>query len=50
MWRDSDDVPFEFVLVNAPALGRFVEGGPDRDAFAEHFDDPSSSSSSSTTR
>lgn len=33
--RSTVTRPFEFVLVNSPALGTFA---PDRSAFAEHFD------------
>ncbi|KAL3769786.1 hypothetical protein ACHAW5_007618 [Stephanodiscus triporus] len=47
-WGDSNDIPFEFMLIDAPKLGRFAEGGPERDAFAEHFGDPPPSSSSSS--
>jgi hypothetical protein len=42
-WSDSERVPFEFALVDMPPLGRFAEAGPDRGAFAMHFDEPSSS-------
>jgi len=42
-WSSSERVPFEFALVDAPPLGRFAEAGPDRGAFAMHFDEPSSS-------
>jgi hypothetical protein len=42
-WSASERVPFEFALVDLPPLGRFAEAGPDRGAFATHFDDPSSS-------
>ncbi|KAL3775436.1 hypothetical protein ACHAW5_007779 [Stephanodiscus triporus] len=40
---------FEFALIDAPKLGRFAEGGPDRDAFAEHFGDPPPLSLSSSS-
>lgn len=36
-WLTSDTTPFEFVLVDEPALRAFAEGNPDRYAFAEHF-------------
>lgn len=36
-WEYSRDTPFEFALVNEPALQRFAEGRPDRNAFQEHF-------------
>ena len=36
-WRSSNDHPFEVALVNEPALQRFAENHPDRDAFEEHF-------------
>ena len=37
-WSASERVPFEFALVDLPPLGRFAEAGPDRGAFATHFD------------
>ena len=36
--KDSAVTPFEFVIVNRPALKLFAEGSPDREAFEEHFD------------
>ena len=37
-WAASSTTPFEFALVNQPALRVFAEGNADRNAFAEHFD------------
>lgn len=37
-WMDSTTTPFEFALVNEPALQSFAEKSPNRDAFAEYFD------------
>ena len=36
-YETSDDVPFEFVLVNNPALKIFAERNANRNAFEEHF-------------
>ena len=36
-WSTGDTTPFEFALVNQPALKRFAESSPDRDSFDEHF-------------
>jgi hypothetical protein len=36
-WLASSTTPFEFALVDAPALRVFAEGSTDRYAFAEHF-------------
>jgi hypothetical protein len=36
-WDASDTTPFEFAMVNEPALKRFAERAPDRFAFEEHF-------------
>lgn len=36
-FQTSDDVPFEFVLVNNPGLKTFAERNANRSAFAEHF-------------
>jgi hypothetical protein len=45
-WDTSDASQFEFALVDMPALDAFVNrSGPDRDAFGEHFESSSSSSS-----
>jgi hypothetical protein len=35
--RDPAQTPFEFVLVDAPALHSFATGRPDSQAFADHF-------------
>ena len=36
-YQTSNDVPFEFVLVNNPGLKAFAERNANRNAFAEHF-------------